>query len=737
MASDIDFINSLEAKEVEVDVDFINSLPSKEQPRSVSGFDEIEFAGTKIDVPTGSSPEEISSALDKFKKTEEFDRLIDKESGAPARVRAVVGSLTDAESRLATIKKFYPDAFAFEDDNFVFTDPATGKPTLYNPKGLDLGDVASVAREVTITVGGGLGAAAGVITAAGATVATGGVAAPTIPPAALVGSGFGSAIAATAFDHFMDLFTRREDVRGAGQQITDIGVEFAAGFVGEGAGRAIPVLAKKALGGGTAAVRNIVAQFQRLGIDPPASVISEGEVIGRVEAALAQSATGGEILQKQALIVVEQTKTAVDTALSKVAVPRTKQGTGEVIKQAAINAVERFGFKKTEIYEEAFDLIGPETIVDTVALKELLAGLENQLAAAPKSEFLRKSLSPAIKEIKGILDTEKISKTLVETGILDEFGKPITKQFASGGEGLKFETLREIRTQIGNFIGDPLTRSLEKGSMSRVYGALTIDMSGTAAKSGKTAAKKLSDADKFTREWMETTAKTMDKISRFDADEKAFRFALSSSRDGGTALARMRINFDADEWDIIASSVINRLGDATAGAQDAAGDVFSIGSFMTNWNKLAPEAKDALFGGVRFKELRGSLDDLTQVMAELKSVHRFVNTSNTAGTIHTLLVMNALGGSAALAATGDPAKAGGTLTATIVGSVILPKQAAKLITSKAFVRWLATPASEIGSSIPAHMARLTAIAEASPGIRDEIEQFLKALRPAPEEQKEQ
>lgn len=75
-------------------------------------------------------------------------------------MRAIVGSAAP-QDRLANIQRYYPDAIPYGDDNFIYTEPETGRITLYNPEGLDLGDVASVAKEATIATASTLGAIAG------------------------------------------------------------------------------------------------------------------------------------------------------------------------------------------------------------------------------------------------------------------------------------------------------------------------------------------------------------------------------------------------------------------------------------------------------------------------------------------------------------------------------------------------------------------------------------------------
>ena len=99
---------------------------------------EIEVGGAILEIPEGATPDTIKTAVENFRASPAFDKLIDKRTGAPAFARAVVGGAPEKD-RLANLKRFFPDAVAYGDDNFVFTDPGTGRPTLYNPPGIDFG----------------------------------------------------------------------------------------------------------------------------------------------------------------------------------------------------------------------------------------------------------------------------------------------------------------------------------------------------------------------------------------------------------------------------------------------------------------------------------------------------------------------------------------------------------------------------------------------------------------------
>ncbi len=68
--------------------------------------------------------------------------------------------------------------------------------------------------------------------------------------------------------------------------------------------------------------------------------------------------------------------------------------------------------------------------------------------------------------------------------------------------------------------------------------------------------------------------------------------------------------------------------------------------------------------------------------------------------------------------------------AGVVGAIVAPRLAAKLITSPAFVRWLTTPITS-ANAISAHLGRLAGIAVAEPELREAIDQYTAALRSVP------
>lgn len=677
--------------------------PAEGQPAEAPPQDKmrVKVGGATLVLPGNASEEAVQAAIKNYLGSPEFDAQVDRDTGAPARVRTIVGSAAP-QDRLANLRKFYPDAIEHGDENFIFTDPGTGKPTLFNPEGLDVGDVFGAAKEIATATGATLG---GVFGAGGGLV----VGAPGGPPGMLaggasgasIGAGLGAAAGSQLFDAAMSVAIP-VDTRTPLQRVLEPSTEFFAAATGERVGQLVGASAKRALGGGRDAAGRLVQSFRNLRIEPRAGAVSGSRTVASLEHALDSSPLAADVMKDSAERVLRETSEAADRVAQGFGRARSAQGAGEVIRQAAADAGERFGFTKERAYTQAFDLVGADTPVAVASVTSLRETMEAELAQAPRS--LKPALDKAIR-----------MATMLEEDATD---------------GLTFSAMRQVRTMIGKDLDDPIlagSTSAQNAALKRLYGALTEDMSDAAKIAGPEAAHRLEVADRFTRAFMRTAGQTLNKIGKTETDEAAFKFAMRGAQDGGTALTRMRRQFAPEEWDTVAATVLQRMGRATPGAQDATGEAFSVNTFLTNWSKLAPESKAALFGGKRYKDLAPALDDLVEVVGSLKGAQKLMNTSNTARAMIGWMSIQAAGGAlAALAAGGDGTQSVG---AGALAGVIAPRMAAKLITSPKFVRWLTTPVQEV-SGIAAHIGRLSAIA-AEEDIQEEVAAFLGALRSAP------
>ena len=633
-------------------------------------------------------------------------KRINKESGAPSFVRAVVGSASSPQDRLETLKKYYPDAQPYDDNNFIYTNPDNGEVTLYNPKGLGRGDFSSIAREGAITVASGIGTAIG---AAGA-LALGQLGPQaavleefvTVPAFGSAGGALGAGIGANAFDGLMNLFGLRVDTRTPAQVALQTGAEMTAAAGGEIVGPFIAPAAKGLIGGGKQTLKNTVELFEKVGVTPTAAT-SGLKTPASIQGALAKSPLTADKVAEVAQRQIKETNQAINKVISRFGTAKTKQGAGGAIQDAAKNVAVRFRNRQTEIYDDVFEQIGPETKASVNNVVQLKKEINEQIQKAPKT------LGPLYRKM------------------VDELDNIVADASMQGSEGIEFATLRQIRTAVGKRMNDPSlveTGALAQTQLDMLYSALTLDISEAAARSGDDVARKLKVADRYTRTFMKNSAKTFDKIHKFDAEERAFKFATAAANDGGSSLALLRRNFEPEEWDTVAASVLRKLGDPLDDGS------YSIAKFLNNYKKLAPEAKQALFGGKRYVKARESLAELNLVLEKLKDVEKYANPSGTAAASYTINALDALGagagsviGGALTGGAGAGAGFGAGYAATQGLRVLSPKVALKLVTTPAFVKWLAEPVNKGVVDTAKHTAKLFAIAEANKAIADEIFEY--------------
>ncbi len=650
-------------------------------------------------------------AAQKAQKNKSWEREnIDSESGAPALVRAMVDELETTDEKLATLNNYYPGTVPYGEDNFLFFDKGLGKFTLYNPPGLDLGDVAGFAKTGVETVAGGLGAAAGFVSG----LATGPGAVVSSPTLAVIGAGVGTEVGARLFDATMGVFSGRERApKPLIEEFTETGVRVSLASTGQAAGPLIAEAGKRVLTGISPTVRNaasnLIAKFKSLGIEPVAAAIGRKGMLGRMGAGLEQMAAAGPILQKQAETVVVQLDSALQSISSKMGQIRTPNEAGAALKKSVDAAEKRIrdGFSKK--YDKIFDEIGENTVVTEMASVD-------------------KALQPLLRQIAELpADAQPTGQLLALVKKYDALSK-----FAETGN-MTFRELRELRTQL-RLIRSKKTSGTQgdyDGMVEDIYKGITDDLAVAANSVDPKLGANLKAIDTERAIFADTAQKTFDTIKNFDADNQAFNYLLTSAKgmgkEGVKALQRLRENFTPEEWGDVASSALYNLGRENVGAQVGESAEFSVATFMTRLSEIkknGPEGMEAFFGGTQFAGVSEDLMKLVDVVGALKEVKRYTNFSNSGGAMNQMIFWQALTSAGTGLAAGDVLGA----TLAIGGTVIAPAFAAKLMTNPAVVKWLATPASQISKDVSAHVARLVAIGQAEPEIQEELRQYYSAIR---------
>lgn len=234
----------------------------------------------------------------------------------------------------------------------------------------------------------------------------------------------------------------------------------------------------------------------------------------------------------------------------------------------------------------------------------------------------------------------------------------------AGDNGISWPALKQFRTSVGEAIG-----SLESGKaggslasedlsrLKRLYGGLTSDMEAAAKSAGDEAYSAWSRANNYYKAGSQRIERSLDKTIRADNPERAFVAFQSLLADGRTSsdISRVREiknSMPKEEWNTVSASIVDRLGKASAGQQNAAGDAFSPSVFLTNWNKMDADARRLLLP----EDARIELDKLAKVAESVKASGAERNTSNTGN----MIAASALGASAVQAPIATLLTAGGT-----------------------------------------------------------------------------
>jgi len=687
-------------------------IVESEQTSSVEPtYKTIVVGHGSFEIDSRATPEQIEAArFDYINNDINFYSGLDRQSGASWSATKAVGDALKPEDKLATLRKFYPDAMPFGEDNFVFTNDETGQVTLYNAPGFTLKDIARFTREGSIAVGSTLGAVFG---AGGGLV----VGSPTGPGAlgtaaigGTAGAVWGGAQTASVYDFLSQAFgetVRSESI------VAKTGENLMQGLyagAGESVGRvAIPAAissVKKMLGGGTAKSQIIYDTLVANNIKPTAGTVTAGRGAGRLESALDQAAASATIMRNQIDEVIDGAQAASEKLASKIGTPRSQQGTGEKLQVAAQSALEKFAVQQSKLETELAEKIGDDTLFSIDSIRGFHAELASSSASMPR--FTKRAFG----EMKLLLDDL----------IFD----------ASANNGrIPYSEFRKIRTFFGAKMVD-MGAGANRSMYKRMYGHMTDDLRFGADSFG--FGKMFDDAVDFTKSFKQEYDDFLNKIIDYDAPEMGYRYLINSRRDGGTYFKKLQKQFTEAEWKDVSATIIQKMGYKNFGNE--ADEAFSVATFLTNWKSIAKEAKETLFLGMQDgPALEKSLDGLVKGFEAITKNSRLAGHSNTGSVAHTLNLMNALGGNAGAVILGvigvgaGVAPAAAALATTFIGGVVTPNVAARLITNPAFVKWLATSASvKTGKQAGEHMGRLIGISQANPEIASEIDEYILAIK---------
>ena len=169
-----------------------------------------------------------------------------------------------------------------------------------------------------------------------------------------------------------------------------------------------------------------------------------------------------------------------------------------------------------------------------------------------------------------------------------------------------------------------------RSKWAALYGALSDDMGVAAKNAGPEAESVWQWANQYTKTQLGRLEELSGIVSK-DAPEKVFAAAVAGTSEGDTIAKRVISALPMQERREVSAALLQRLGRATPGQQNAMGDAFSTETFLTNLSRMSSQARQTLFGRT---DLEGVIERV-QKFAAVADTRReggriFANPSGTA-----------------------------------------------------------------------------------------------------------
>lgn len=271
---------------------------------------------------------------------------------------------------------------------------------------------------------------------------------------------------------------------------------------------------------------------------------------------------------------------------------------------------------------------------------------------------------------------------------------------------LPYKAVSKLRTQVGaELSNNSLVADVPRSQWKQLYGSLSKDIGGAAAANGPQATKAWERANGYTKRGI-ARLEDLQTISDKSTPEGAYDSVARSLGSGPTAFERVRNVVSPETRQKFASTVIHDLGTATPGQQGAAGTDFSPRTFLTNYNKMDPKGRTALF--TRLPGGQAHADNLADIAKTAEMIGQGSKVwANPSGTGAALSARTTLGG-IGLSALYSPVLAAGT-----VGSLVGAHGASRLLTNPIFVNWLAKAPSTSPQKLQVYAQRLVINAQST------------------------
>ena len=400
-------------------------------------------------------------------------------------------------------------------------------------------------------------------------------------------------------------------------------------------------------------------EFRELGITPPITVK------GGAPKAIAQTLEEFPVVGEDISAATARAEQQAGEALGGLVPKTSREEGGAALLRGTNTFIEETKEKAGKLYKKVDDLILPETPVDTANTLKYLEDAVASTKGLPAVEGLigeTKTYRALIKDLTGRKsDLDDTSLEMIE----DIFGS-LDSLPQINDPRVKFETLRKIRTAIGESINDnsgPLAQSLSKTSRKKLYAALSQDLEVAAKAAGTKASTAFKNANNYYNARMKRIETAFEKVVEIKDPEQAYRYISDVIKTGGAKesiriIKALEKSLPEEDFASVTNSIISRLGRKT----DDVDEVFDAKTFLDGWVKINSSAKKIFASSAGGSKVYGELEKLARVASKLSDADsmeagRRLRTRQVASDLGRRTTSSFTGGAAAVAAYNFPAQA--------------------------------------------------------------------------------
>ena len=562
--------------------------------------------------------------------------------------------------------------------------------------GAGLPEPQNATERVVGDVAAAMAGAGGFVGAGKALAQTGGAVAKGVGNALAAGSGLQVTSAATGSGAAGIV---REEGGGTGAQV-------AAGIAGALAPSVLPAVGGAAVRGairggeaGRQAVADTVETFKGAGASPTLGQATGGRFVRATESLLSKTPGGAGVMGEYANKQADDLAKAVQQLSDELAPSASAANAGDAIVRG-LGAFKQ-GIKEVQrrLYRNLDKHIPAEATVSVENTRNALAALNADIDGAVNLSAMFKNAKIGGIERALLADLDEAAKAT--GGAADDV--------AGQAVGLPYEAIKKLRTLVGNELADAsFVSDVPRSKWSALYGALSDDLGVAAKNAGPDAEAAWQWSNQFTKTQLGRLEELSGIVTK-DSPEKVFTAAVAGTAEGDTIAKRVISALPMQERREVSAALLQRLGRATPGQQNAVGDAFSAETFLTNLSKMSPTARQTLFGRT---DVDGVIEKLQQFAAVADSRREggriFANPSGTAPAAAQIGLGSGIAGGVVAAAAGQPLP--------LMGALAVPALAnagAKAVTSPAVLEMAATKTA-LGPGAGAAMVNAAASVDAQP-----------------------